>query len=332
MEMVQAQRENKVAMLGLQLSLTKALMPAIHAGDDQLQEFIATLNSPHLTAEQKISRISHQFLLLEDDLVHIIEQALPHIAEQGGHLGVALAGAVWHGFENSNAMGKVVIAAWIFNAFGGRELMKAGAMRVGGMIGTDMGIGLASGVVGGFIAYEIFNHLSRRTQGEVVAWANNAAHNFVNYFIKEINEGLNDANILSILGVDAPQIGEWKNGIQEAENEPPVGHGTHGHLLDGASGGRGGGLSNSQKRHNYEKLWGKPPPPGPPPWPPPRRSAGRIAKGRKQGASALQILPMGGAASPGRPIIIHLEHKTELDGKVVAENTIRHALDEAALQ
>jgi hypothetical protein len=74
MEMVSAQRENKVAMLGLQLSLTKALMPAIHAGDEELQKFIATLNDPHLTAEQKISRISHQFLMLEDDLIHVIER------------------------------------------------------------------------------------------------------------------------------------------------------------------------------------------------------------------------------------------------------------------
>lgn len=139
MEMVQAQRENKVAMLGLQLSLTKALMPAIHAGDDQLHEFIATLNSPHLTAEQKISRISHQFLLLEDDLVHIIEQALPHIAEQGGHLGVALAGAVWHGFIHSDTLGKLVIGAWLFKSMGGLSLVGTLGARVGGKLATSLG-------------------------------------------------------------------------------------------------------------------------------------------------------------------------------------------------
>jgi hypothetical protein len=139
MEMVQAQRENKVAMLGLQLSLTKALMPAIHAGDDQLQEFIATLNSPHLTAEQKISRISHQFLMLEDDLVHVLEQALPHIAEQGGHLGLALAGALWHGFIHSDTLGKLVIGAWLFKTLGGLSLVGTLGAKVGGKLATSLG-------------------------------------------------------------------------------------------------------------------------------------------------------------------------------------------------
>jgi hypothetical protein len=139
MEMVQAQRENKVAMLGLQLSLTKALMPAIEAGDEQLQEFIATLNSPHLTAEQKISRISHQFLTLEGDVVKVLEQALPHIAEQGGHLGIALAGALWRGFIHSDTLGKLVIGAWLFKSFGGLSLVGTLGARVGGKLATSLG-------------------------------------------------------------------------------------------------------------------------------------------------------------------------------------------------
>lgn len=139
MEMVMAQRENKVAMLGLQVSVTKALMPAIHAGDDELQKFIATLNSPHLTAEEKMNRISDQFLALEKDLVRIIEQALPEIAEQGGHLGVALAGAVWHGFINSDTLGKLVIGAWLFKSFGGLSLVGALGAKVGGRLATTLG-------------------------------------------------------------------------------------------------------------------------------------------------------------------------------------------------
>jgi hypothetical protein len=139
MEMVMAQRENKVAMLGLQISMTKALTPAIKAGDEQLQEFIATLNNPNLTKEQKISRISHQFLMLEDDLVHVLEQALPHIAEQGGHLGLALAGALWHGFIHSDTLGKLVIGAWLFKSLGGLSLVGTLGAKVGGKLATSLG-------------------------------------------------------------------------------------------------------------------------------------------------------------------------------------------------
>ncbi len=138
MEMVQAQRENKVAMLGLEISMTKALMPAIKAGDEQLQEFIATLNSPNLTKEQKISRISHQFLMLEDDLVEIIAKAIPHVAEEGGRLGVAVGGAVWHGFTHSSLVGKLTITAWLVKYMGGGGLIRSAAGSVGRMIAWGM--------------------------------------------------------------------------------------------------------------------------------------------------------------------------------------------------
>lgn len=330
MEMVQAQRENKVAMLGLQLSLTKALMPAIHAGDDQLHEFIATLNSPNLTAEQKISRISHQFLMLEDDLVHIIEQALPHIAEQGGHLGVALAGAVWHGFTHSNAIGKLVIAAWIFNAFGGQALLRAGALRVGGMIGTEMGIGLATGATGAFIEYEIWQHLSQNTREGIHRWALNAGQNFVNVFIgvinsgiREINEGLDDANVLAILGVDAPNIGEigevnthspLERQEEAARNAPP-----------GSVNGPGGSIIGPHgeqitppvfpkgARHHRHHA--------------PRRNA-RSAQPRQRQELIRHEGRGRGRAGTGE-LVVHTH--IHVDGKEMAENLTRHALDEAAL-
>ncbi len=139
MDSVVAQRESKVAMLGLQLALTNAFLPAIDAGHDELQKFIATLNSPHLTAEQKISRISHQFLSLEDDVVHLIEKALPHIAEEGGRLGVALAGAIWHGFIHSDTLGRLVIGAWLFKSLGGLSLVGTLGARVGGKLASSLG-------------------------------------------------------------------------------------------------------------------------------------------------------------------------------------------------
>lgn len=345
MEMVQAQRENKVAMLGLQISLTKALMPAIHAGDEQLQEFIKTLNSPDLTAEQKIERIQHQFEGIESTLIHVLERALPHIAEQGGHLGIALAGAVWHGFQNSNLQGKAAIAGWIFMQFGGGAVLKAGALRVGGMIGTEMGLGLATGAVGAFVAYEIWEHMDARTKRGVEEWAYNAAADFSNIFIRivnqeieRVNERLNQLNPLGNLGplsVHAPQIGT----IPEVEgvNTNPV-PGAHGTAPGKGNWTPHGNHSNAAKRRAYEELWGVPPPAGPPPWPPPKsqrhhhprpRTAITPRSGGGSQPQALQsaprLLPHGGGKEVRQPI------QLVVDGKVIAELVTKHSLDAAAL-
>lgn len=327
MEMVSAQRENKVAMLGLQLSLTKALMPAIHAGDEELQKFIATLNSPHLTAEQKVRRISHQFLALENDVVKVIEQALPTIAEHAGHLGVVMAKSLWHGFRNSDVVGKLVIGAWIFHLFGGEALVKAGARRVGGKIGTSMGIGIGAGVVGAYVGYEIWESLSDRTQAELILTAEKMGTAFANFFVRAWNA----ANPLPFGIGDKGEFEPRQHDLTPAEAyAPPVGKGTHKGIL-----GSGGHLTNAEKRKNYEDLWGKPPPPGPPPWPPPSRRehkmAPRVAKAprRRELMAAPQVAqPHNGRGA--QTLVIHTHFHA--DGKELAELITEHSLDAAALQ
>jgi hypothetical protein len=138
-EMIEAQRKNKVAMLGLQVSMTKFLQPAINAGDEQLQEFIKTLNSPHLTAEEKIEKIGRQFEGLEGDVIKVIEKALPSIAEHAGQMGGKIAGAVWHGFVHSDLLGKAVIAGYVLHLFGGGSLVKKAAAEAGGRLATSLG-------------------------------------------------------------------------------------------------------------------------------------------------------------------------------------------------
>lgn len=139
MDMVQAQRESKVAMLGLQLSLTKALMPAIEGGEKELQKFIATLNDPNMSGDEKIAAIEKQFEHLEDKLVDVLTAALPSMAEHGGELGVKLAGAIWHGFIHSDTLGKLVIGAWLFHAMGGFGMIGSLGARVGGKLATSLG-------------------------------------------------------------------------------------------------------------------------------------------------------------------------------------------------
>jgi hypothetical protein len=329
MEMVSSQRENKVAMLGLQLALTKALMPAIHEGDEQLQEFIATLNSPKLTAEQKINRIVHQFGALEEKIVHGIEQALPVVAEQAAHLGAMLAGAIWQGFLHSNLTGKAVIGAWIFHVFGGEGLIKAGAMKVGGMIGTSMGIGLATGAVGAFVAYELWTHLSRESKLEIKEWGEQAAADFVNYFVRKFNASMDEVNPFGNLpfglSVDAPNIPEVEGpGPRVREipgGSPQIVHGhPHGHPHGG---GRG---TPKEVREAEEKLE--------------RIEAGR-GRRRSQNAQVGRARPrtellrdLGGGSSghrSGRGGRQPLQISVTLDRKVLGEAFTSIALDDAAL-
>jgi hypothetical protein len=246
MNMVTAQRESKVAMLGLQVTMTKAAMPAIEAGEEQLHKFIATLNDPDMSGAEKITAIQHQFEDIEDTLIKVISDALPKVAEHAGQLGVKMAEAVWEGFKHSNVVGKLVIAAWIFNMLGGEALVKAGALRVGGMIGTTMGLGLALGAVGAFLGYEIYEHMSAGTKIAIRRWGTDAGEWFVNGMIsvlntgiREINDALDAGNVFSVLGVDAPNISEIGgvnlHGDQHQQNEEAQQHVKEG-LIDGPGG------------------------------------------------------------------------------------------------
>ena len=323
MEMVTSQRELKVAQLGLQVSMTKALMPAIKAGEDQVKEFIKTLNDPHLSADQKIAAIQKQFEGLETDLIRVIERALPGIAEHAGELGLKMAGAVWHGFTHSDLKGKLLISAWLFKAMGGGSLISAEASRIGTMIGTKVGSKIAAGIVLGLVGYEIWEHLSKQTKAEVILWAEGAAIDFVNYFIRTYNE----YSPLSWLGLDVDEVERAHHALTPAEAfAPPVGSGAH--VGKGAT-REAAGRSVAEKRKSYKNLWGVAPPPGPPPWPPP--SSKRSGLTRSLGTPELPRLNLGalGGTQPGRrrPLHVHLH----LKGKQVAEAVIDEAEDAAAL-
>jgi hypothetical protein len=308
MDMVVAGRESKVAMLGLQVAMTRALMPAIEAGEDELHTFIATLNDPDLSAEQKLRRIERQFLGIEDALINIITDAAPKIAEHGGELGIKLAGAVWHGFVNSNLLGKIVIGGWIFSMLGGEALVMAGAKKVGGKIGTRLGIGLVLGAVGAFAAKELVDSLSDKTKWEIKKWGHNAGVDFVNFFARTVSDGMDELNILSWAGVDAPDIGEldrWEGKGGSSARAPgwaPKGAGTE--ITSPKSGGM-----------------------------PPRPSKSK-GKGRKRPLAGLDPkLPRidmsafrgGGGGHTPRPIIL------QLNGKKIAEVTAEEVAAAEAL-
>jgi hypothetical protein len=316
MDMVNAQRESKVATLGLQIALTRALMPAIEGGQHELQKFIATLNDPDLSADQKLHRIEQQLLGIEDTLIEIVSDALPRVAEHGGELGVKLAGAVWHGFWKSDLLGKVVIAGWIFRMFGGEALAKAGATRVGGMIGTRMGLGVGAGLIGAYIGYEIWESLSDRTQAELALTAEKMGIDFANFFVRSWNA----ANPLPFGIGDKGEFEPRQHDLTPAEAfGPPIGKGS----APGVGGVIGKGKT---KREVYEGLWGQPPPPGPPPWPPPKRKHRQLSAIETPRLPRLNFDSVSGGA---RETVVHTH--IHLDGKEIAESTARHVAAAEAL-
>lgn len=337
MEMVQAQRENKVAMLGLQVSLTKALMPAIHAGDEQLQEFIQTLNDPHLSAEQKISRISHQFLLLEDDLVKLLEHALPKIAEQGGRLGVALAGAVWHGFIHSDTLGKLVIGAWLFKSMGGFGLIGSLGARVGGKLATSLGWKFLETVAPYFAAEAGVEGLGSAlaTQmgglralfaadgallGTAMGVAAGGALVAEIVFAIEDSENIAGLSLINTPELDATSIEEASMKLRE-QGYTNIGY-INGHEFEAVT-PSGKHVVEVQKGHKWVQH-------------PAHRSAHHHRRPHPKASKAAQreSLKSGppsllGQKGSGRQI--HITVQSILDGKLGAESTTKHALDEAAL-
>ncbi len=325
MEMVTSQRELKMAQLGVQVSMTRALMPAIEAGEDQVKEFIKTLNDPNLSAEQKVRRIEEQFEGLERDLIRVIERALPQVAEHAGQLGLMMAGAVWHGFIHTNFEGKLLISAWLLKAMGGDALIKAQAARVGGMIGRKVGTEIGVGIVAAVIGYEIYEHLSEGTKQAVYDWAVNAGQNFVNGLIKvinvaiqEINQTLDDANALAVFGVEAPNIGE----VGEVNFHDPVKQQeerAHRLMEEGfieGPGGKpvrpGGHIDHPKHQHHKQKQSSR---------------LGRVGTGE---SSRLDLgSALSGAGPPQRPLLVQLVLP---NGDVLAEQVVQATEDAESLQ
>ena len=262
MAMVTAQREFKASMFGLQVQATTHLLPAIHAVDDEVNTLASTLANPKLTEEQKFSRISHQFLNLENNLLGILEKALPKIAEKGGELGVRLAEAVWNGFKNSGLTGKLVISAWLLKFMGGGGLIKSVAGTAGKTIARGLlwalfpalaeefavtgslglmiknrwlamgemsgriftvGIVIGAGIGAATLGWKLGEIIDEKTHGAFRWWTKQIAMDFVNGLVREINEGMDKANILSFLGVSAPNISE----INLHTGQEEVAHGVH---------------------------------------------------------------------------------------------------------
>lgn len=349
MAMVTAQREFKASMFGLQVQATTALLPAIHAVDDEVNTFASTLANPKLSDTQKITRIGKQFEELEDTLIGVITDALPKVAEGGGVLGVKLAGAVVKGFLNSNIWGKLVISTWIFKFLGGFGVLgKAGAKmaktlgikfietlapyfaaeagvegigsalasRMPGLstrfkgVGTRLGGKLGTGIILGLVTLGLTDS---KTRNDVIHFGNAIGSWVVEGIRTIVNAGIDLINLALNKGNVFAFLGVEAPQLSHVDSLSGLimGAGPIGGSPTGVL-GQGSPDPGSWETSHHKSRHSKDHGHG---------SDHEAGKGQRQ---------QKGLWRSGPPIVIH--NKTYLDGKLVAENVTNHALEAAALR
>ena len=178
MALVNAQRESKVAMLGLQVSFTEALTPALEVANRQFQKIAKILGSDKLTNAEKFEKVGRIIGKWADKALDAFVAVLPKLVEKAGEAAPRIAKAFIEGFMNAPAWGKLLIGGWLLAKLGGL----AAFARVGGKAGTTFGRSLIgkAGIVGAIIAFgpdvikEAFNLGKQAGQAVVDAFGGNA--------------------------------------------------------------------------------------------------------------------------------------------------------------
>jgi hypothetical protein len=126
MKLVMAQRESKVATIGLQNVLAAALIPALTDGHEKYQDFVAEITDPKLTNEERISLLSKRIKSgLSRAFDWVLDEGIPRFAEGMGQMAPKVAGAFVKGFINANALGKILMGWWLISKLTGKTMMGA---------------------------------------------------------------------------------------------------------------------------------------------------------------------------------------------------------------
>lgn len=145
MALVAAQRESKVAWLGIQQTLASRVIPILTDAQGEFQDIAKVLTDPKLTDAQKFQIIGKKLAHAADVGFDAFVTMLPEIANRAGEAAPKIAGALVHGFLGANVWGKLAIGTWIGAKLGGGVLLGKAAALGGGM-GMKMGAALAERV------------------------------------------------------------------------------------------------------------------------------------------------------------------------------------------
>jgi hypothetical protein len=143
-ELLANTRESKLAWIGLQVQFTNALTPALNVVEDQFQRIARIMADKRLTDDEKFARISR---IIQDDLSKALDfltdHVIPQVAQDVGQAAPKIAGALFQGFINAPALGKLAIGAWFISKLGGWSAITA----LGSLFGRRMGGAMATSTV-----------------------------------------------------------------------------------------------------------------------------------------------------------------------------------------
>ena len=162
MALVNAQRESKVAMLGLQVSFTEALTPALMEANQQFQKISQIIGSDKLTKGEKLEKVGKIIAGWADDALDAFVKVLPTMVEKAGEMAPKIAGAFIKGFLNAPVWGQIVLGGFLLAKMGGLTALATLGTRAGATFGGALKMGLRATGIGALIigAFEAWDRIS----------------------------------------------------------------------------------------------------------------------------------------------------------------------------
>lgn len=164
--------------------LRKKELEATYAGDGLRLSFAEVAEGPLIEMLQGFSKLAGALRTgdwkafdgeaehMGEVISHLVETALPHVAETAGHLAPAVAAAFWRGFQHANLGGEVALGLLVAHKFGldSMAFHTVGGVAMGLFAG---GVRAAWGVValaGGAIGTAFAGAFESATLAAMYAW------------------------------------------------------------------------------------------------------------------------------------------------------------------
>jgi hypothetical protein len=135
--LIGAQRRLKLAQMGLQISFTQIIAPAVEDAADELARMSRILRNPNLSNTEKFDRIG-------DAIRNKITKVIPPVVRQIGRMAPDIAKALVQGFLQAPIWGQFLIGAWVAKKF---------PMGAFGAAGKTAGTKFATAFIAGTILF-----------------------------------------------------------------------------------------------------------------------------------------------------------------------------------
>ena len=145
MDLVQAQRESKVAWLGIQMTFAQFLTPALQKANAEFQKIAAIMGDKRLTDAEKFRQVAGIIEKWAGKALDAFVAILPKLAEKAAESAPRIAAALVEGFMNAPVWGTLLGTGWLLSKFGGLGAFGGLGTKMGTRFG--MGFGGAAGPI-----------------------------------------------------------------------------------------------------------------------------------------------------------------------------------------